>query len=69
MGLHPRELLRQVERKHIFTHIQWNMKGIYLEVAEPAGSFQWFTAEQINTQAALPTAFRQFWELEEENHV
>jgi hypothetical protein len=45
------------------------MKGIYLEVAEPAGDFRWFTAEEINTQAALPTAFRQFWELEEENHV
>ena len=67
--LKPREMLREVERKHIFTHIQWNMKGIYMEVAEPAGSFQWFTAEEINTQAALPTAFRQFWELEEKEHV
>ena len=69
LGLQPREIFREVERKHIFTHIQWNMKGIYLEVAEPAGSFQWFTAEQINTQAALPTAFRQFWDLEEEKNV
>ena len=67
--LKTREIFRAVERKHIFTHIQWNMKGIYLEVAEPAGDFRWFTAEEINTQAALPTAFRQFWELEEENHV
>ena len=62
LGLLPREVLREVERKHIFTHIQWNMKGIYLEVADTAGNFQWFTAEQIHTQAALPTAFRQFWE-------
>ena len=62
MGLHPRELLRQVERKHIFTHIQWNMTGIYMDVAETEGNFQWFTAEQINAQAALPTAFRLFWE-------
>ena len=62
MGLHPRELLRQVERKHIFTHIQWNMTGIYMDVAQAEGNFHWFTAEQINTQAALPTAFRLFWE-------
>lgn len=62
MGLQPRELLREVFRKHIFTHIQWNMKGIYLEVADTAGDYQWFTAEEINTQAALPTAFRLFWE-------
>ena len=61
-GLHPREILREVEKTHIFTHIQWNMKGIYLEVAECGGDFQWFTEEEINLQAALPTAFRQFWE-------
>ena len=67
MGLRPREIYKEVSRKHIFTHIQWNMKGIYLEVAEPAGTFQWFTPEEINSQAALPTAFRQFWE--EEDHV
>lgn len=62
MGLHPRELLRRVERKHIFTHIQWNLTGFYLEVEEPGSTFSWFTAEQIEQQAALPTAFRQFWE-------
>ncbi len=67
MGLHPREILREVFRKHIFTHIQWNMKGIYLEVSNQNPQFQWFTEEEINTQAALPTAFRQFWE--EENYV
>ena len=66
LGLTPRELQREVYRKHIFTHIVWNMKGIYLEVTEANGNFQWFTAEEINTQAALPTAFRLFWE-EEEN--
>ena len=69
MGLQPREILREVERKHIFTHIQWNMKGIYLEVSQPAGNFCWFTAEEINSQTALPTAFRQFWDLEEKEHV
>lgn len=62
LGLQPREIMREVFRKHIFTHIRWDMKGIYLEVSQPAGPFHWFTAEQIRTQAALPTAFRQFWE-------
>ncbi len=61
-GLRPRDILRQVERKHIFTHIVWDMCGIYLEVAEPGGDFSWFTAHEIREQAALPTAFRQFWE-------
>ena len=61
-GLRPKEILRQLERKHIFTHIQWNMTGYYLEVAEPEGNFQWLTAEEIEQDSALPTAFRQFWE-------
>ena len=34
MGLRPREITKQIERKHIFTHIRWEMRGIYLEVAE-----------------------------------
>ncbi len=62
IGLQPKELLREVSRKHIFTHIIWDMKGIHLEVSEPCGDFRWFTEEEINTQAALPTAFRLFWE-------
>ena len=63
-GLRPREIRRQVERKHIFTHIRWEMRGIYMELAEPSGEFSWLTAQEIEEQAALPTAFRQFWEVE-----
>ena len=63
-GLRPREIYRQIERKHIFTHIRWEMRGVYLEVAEPGGEFAWLTAEEIEKEAALPTAFRQFWEVE-----
>ena len=66
MGLRPRDIRKELFRKHIFTHIVWNMKGIYLEVADCAGGFRWLTEEEINTTAALPTAFRQFWE-EKEN--
>ena len=64
IGLTVREIYREVNRKHIFTHIVWDMKGIYLEVAEPAGTFQWFTEDEIVQQAALPTAFRLFREEE-----
>ena len=32
-GLHPREILRQVERKHVFTHIEWDMRGVYVEIS------------------------------------
>lgn len=66
-GLKPKEILRQVERKHIFTHIEWDMNGVYMEVAEPIETLTWMTPEQIRDHMALPTAFRQFWE--ETNYV
>ena len=66
-GLKPRDIRKIIERKHIFTHIRWEMRGIYLEVSEPAGDFVWLTGEQIDQEAALPTAFRQFWEEAEKN--
>ena len=62
MGLRPREITKIIERKHIFTHIIWKMQGIYLEVAEASGDFHWMTAAEIRETAALPTAFRQFFE-------
>ena len=62
LGLRPSELLRQIDRQHIFTHIRWDMRGIYMEVRDCGGEFLWQTRDQIDEQAALPTAFRQFWE-------
>ena len=62
MGLRPRNVIKQLERKHIFTHIRWEMRGFYVEVAEMAGDFVWLTADEIRMHTALPTAFRQFWE-------
>ncbi len=58
----PRDILRILEKSHIFTHIQWNMTGIYLEVEQLSPRFQWLTEAQIQDDSALPTAFRQFWE-------
>ncbi len=67
MGIKPHSILRQVERKHIFTHIEWVMRGFYMETDCMNEKYVWMTPEQINKQAALPTAFRQFWE--EIDHV
>jgi len=62
LGMQPRDIHKILERKHIFTHIQWNMCGVYLEVAEKTIPFTWMDPEQVEKEAALPTAFRQFWE-------
>ena len=61
-GLQVRDLRRQLEKKHIFTHIIWNMRGFYMETNTKSDNFSWFTASEIRENAALPTAYRQFWE-------
>ena len=58
------DVRRQLERSHIFTHIRWDMIGYYLDVKKPAGDFVWMTGEEITQKAALPTAYRQFWDAE-----
>lgn len=62
MGLTPKNLLRQSERGHIFTHICWELRGYWVEVDAPAGDYRWLTPEELNRETALPTAFRQFLE-------
>lgn len=63
MGLKPRQILGIINRNHIFTHIEWKMQGIVCEVGETINSLIWKTADEINNDIALPTAFRQFWEV------
>ncbi len=62
MGLIPLDISMVVEKKHVFTHIIWDMNGVYIRVREKNTEFTWMTPEQIRTVAALPTAYRQFWE-------
>lgn len=61
-GIGVRDVRRQLEKKHIFTHIVWHMRGFYMNVSARCDDFSWFTADEIEKNAALPTAFRQFWE-------
>ena len=62
LGIQPKQLEKAVSRKHIFTHIIWDMTGIYAEAESEAPGFTWLTAPELEASAALPTAFRLFWE-------
>ena len=67
-GLRPEAILKTTEMEHIFTHIIWKMHGVYVKVKAISGDFNWLTNEQIDAEAALPTAFRQFWYKREVNY-
>lgn len=61
-GWQPSDICRVDEKIHIFTHIQWNMRGIYLRVGSQYSGFTWLTEQQIVEEIPLPTAFRKFWD-------
>lgn len=53
---------RLPQAKHIFTHIEWQMTGYWLEVAKPIEPFLWVEAEQLKKEYAVPSAYGSFLE-------
>ena len=46
------------EAVHVFTHVEWHMKG-YIVPDAPDGDYQWFTRNE-RRELAVPSAFRFF---------
>ena len=61
-GCKPRELRKSLGKTHIFTHIQWEMTGYYIDCEAEPEIFLWADAGQLDRDISLPTAFRQFRE-------
>lgn len=59
-GCRPTSIIRQVEAKHIFSHVQWDMVCYYIPCDMCEGDFLWIDKRELNTKYALPTAFKQF---------
>jgi A/G-specific adenine glycosylase len=45
------------EAKHIFTHVEWHMRGLWIDCAAETPGLTWVTPEEIRSSYALPTAF------------
>lgn len=48
------------DRRHVFTHLIWEMKGFKVKVESEAAGFLWKTPEELKEEIALPTAFKGF---------
>ncbi len=59
-GVRPRELVLSLGRKHIFTHVEWDMRCYLLRCGETPDRFLWADRETLAGEIALPTAFRMF---------
>jgi len=58
-GLRVQRLEPLGTAKHIFTHIEWQMKGYCAEVEGDCPAFRWVDRAEFDT-AAIPSAFRKF---------
>lgn len=58
----PCELLRCARKTHIFTHIQWDMTGYYIDCTAMPTRFTWADAAALAQTYSLPTAYRQFFD-------
>ena len=59
-GCVPMHLTRESAYKHIFTHVEWDMKGYYLDVHAMPSVFKWVTLEEMEEEVPLPSAFGYF---------
>ncbi|MBR3631189.1 MAG: A/G-specific adenine glycosylase [Oscillospiraceae bacterium] len=57
-GVRPQALEKTVERRHIFTHITWEMQGVFLRCGAMPEGFVWADAAALAETYSLPTAFR-----------
>lgn len=58
-GLAARGLCPGPDRRHLFTHITWNMTSFTADCESPGGDYVWVTPEEL-AALALPTAFEPF---------
>ncbi|MBQ3509273.1 MAG: A/G-specific adenine glycosylase [Peptococcaceae bacterium] len=64
-GVKPVSVDKVLPGKHIFSHVEWHMTCYYLQCENQSDLFVWADENAMNTQIALPTAFRIFRESEE----
>lgn len=65
-GVHPTGILKTAERTHIFTHVQLDLRGVWLTCAAEAPQFTWADENALQHEIGLPTAYRQFLDLHAE---
>ncbi|MBP3705577.1 MAG: A/G-specific adenine glycosylase [Clostridia bacterium] len=61
-GANPAELIKEVHRTHIFTHIRWDMMAYLIVCRKRCRTFTWAEKEELEGMYMLPTAFRIFLE-------
>lgn len=57
-GVQPAALEKVLHRRHIFTHVEWQMTCYAFRCLHEADTFFWADADDLKQHIALPTAFQ-----------
>jgi A/G-specific adenine glycosylase len=63
-GLRPLRIRPLVEAKHIFSHVEWHMRGYVVLIEEPeeaAENLLFVEARDAKERYAVPSAFSAYW--------
>lgn len=61
-GWHAVSIKNAGEANHIFTHIEWKMKGYWVEVSELIAEWEWVGRDELTDVYPIPTAFKYYQE-------
>lgn len=56
------EVVAEKRAKHIFSHVEWRMRGKLVRIDAELPRYVWATADEIARTYAVPSAFRAFME-------
>lgn len=54
---------------HVFSHVEWHMRGVLIRCGEESEKFVWKSREEIFASYAIPTAFRVYLEYIRKNNL
>ena len=51
------------EARHLFTHVEWRMRGFSVSLPRESGDYRWERAETIREELSIPTALKKYRKL------
>lgn len=64
LGIKEANIMPLPAAKHVFSHVEWHMKGFWIELKEKLlGDFLWVTPEDMKKTYSLPGAFQAYTKL------
>lgn len=64
LGYEPDQIEKSIPYTHIFSHVEWRMTAYYIRINKRLDNLNWIDLQALQSEYALPTAFRAFIERE-----